>query len=103
LYNLCKYPVVYLDGKARVEKINANKKIPGLQVKLHHNRFLHVFSNSLSATDLSFDAIQSEQMTVLLNKPEINTYTTLVLIQVYHTVQHKYAVTRFIFDNSILM
>ena len=42
-------------------------------------------------------------MTVLLNKPEINTYTTLVLIQVHHTAQHKYAVTRFIFDNSIFL
>jgi len=42
-------------------------------------------------------------MTVLLNKPEINTYTTLVLIQSYHTVQHKYPVTRFIFDNSIFL
>jgi hypothetical protein len=42
-------------------------------------------------------------MTVLLNKPEINTCTTLVLIQVYHTVQHKYAVTRFVFDNSIFL
>jgi hypothetical protein len=42
-------------------------------------------------------------MTVLINKPEINTYTTLVLTQMYHTVQHKYAVTRFIFDNSMLL
>ena len=31
------------------------------------------------------------------------TYTTLVLIQIYHTAQHKYAVTRFIFDNSIFL
>jgi len=42
-------------------------------------------------------------MTVLINKPEINTYTTLVLTQMYHTVQHKYAVTRFIFDISMLL
>jgi hypothetical protein len=42
-------------------------------------------------------------MIIVLNKPEINTYTTPVLIQLYHTAQHRYAVRRFIFDNSIFL